>query len=93
MLTVPCSNGADIPVWMTKMELGIESPVSERSNQRNGRVWLWVLVSPGGMVALGVSQEGFSGEITSRLRLGNDREVGRYKLSLQTSWVRGRCGQ
>lgn len=79
-------------MWMTKMELGIESPVSERSNQRNGRVWLWVLVSPGDVMALGVSQESFSGEITSRLKLRNDREAGRYKLSLQTSWVRGRCG-
>ena len=83
MPTVSCSNGAEIPVWMTKMELGIESPVSERSNWRGVKV----LVSPGDVVALGASQRGFSGKTTFMLRLGNEREVGRYKLSLQTSWV------
>lgn len=38
------------------------------------------------MVALGASQEASSGKTTSMLRLGNEREVGRYKLSLQISW-------
>lgn len=45
------------------------------------------MVSPGDVVALGASQGGFSGKTTSMLRLGNEREVGRYKLSLQISWM------